>query len=143
MAKPRKNVEVGFTVELRLQDGVPDHLVHELVQRLRARAEQRALRIGGYLLAFTVEAVGRDLTAADQAEMVNWLLDLPGISSLCLGALSTAAERSASPPQALFVLGLADEAMLPLTLLYRSGLVAPDLYLQLATNLTCQVAVLH
>ena len=54
---------------------------------------------------------------ADQAEMVSWLLDLPGISLLCLGALSTAAERSGSLPQASAVVNVTDSAMMPLTML--------------------------
>lgn len=145
MAEPRKRlgIEIGFAVELRLLDGVSDHLKRELVQRLRARAEQRDLRIGGDLLAFTVEAEGRDLAVADQAEMVNWLLDLPGIGLLRLGALSTAAERSGSPPQASVVVNVTDSAMVPLTMLYRCGRVPPEQYLQLANGLNRPAAVLH
>ena len=145
MVNTRKTLglEIGFAVELRLLDGVSAHHKCELVQRLRARAEQLALRIGGDLLAFTVEAEGRDLAAADQAEMVNWLLDLPGISSLCLGTLSTAADRRASPPQALLVVSMADSAMVPLTMLYRCGRVPPEQYLQLADGLNRPAPVLH
>lgn len=126
----RTEPHLGFTLQLEPRPGAPLRELRTLERSLEDYALAHELVLSGHQLHFVVTAAERSLTAADQVGLLNWLIDQSGHIGVRVSPL-TRRPAGASPQDGYLHARVADVAMIGLTILYRCGRVAPELYLQI------------
>jgi hypothetical protein len=125
---------LGFIVQIEPRPGFTLAEARELDRRLEDYAEAHELELGGDQLVQTVSAEHRSLSATDQVDLLDWLIDQPGISVVRISTLTARLDRSDA--QTVWQAGAAqvsvcDMGVIGLTILYRARRITAELYLQI------------
>jgi hypothetical protein len=125
---------LGFIVQIEPRPGFTLAESRDLDRRLQDYSEAHELELGGDHFVRTVSAEHRSLSATDQVDLLDWLIDQPGISVVRISTLTSRLDRSDA--QAVWQVGAAqvsvcDMGLIGLTILYRARRITAELYLQI------------
>lgn len=129
-----KEPQLGFIVQIEPRPGFTVGEARALDRRIQDYAEAHELDFSGDQLVHIVSADDRSLSATDQVDLMDWLIDQPGISFVRISTLTGKLDRSDA--QAVWQAGFAhvsvyDMGLIGLTILYRARRITADLYLQI------------
>jgi hypothetical protein len=130
MAKP-VDARLGFSIRIVLRPGVTLTEARQFERAVEDYAQAHGLILEGHQLGFGLQSAERSLTATDQVDVVDWLLDQPSVGQVRLGRLSRRRGAPAGLEDGYIVVQPTDITVIGLTLLYRSQRVSADLYLQI------------
>lgn len=156
--------QLGFALRLTLRPGMAYAECRQIERWLEDYAERQGLQLTGHQLHQFVVARDRAVTVADQVALIDRLVNLPGLVAARLGPIVTWAALPAGadtvddthepgayaeagpdiddPPDDAFIEARSgDHAVIGLTLLYRSGRLSPELYLQILGGFVRRVDV--
>ena len=102
-----------------------------LARRREDDGAPRDLMIRGSPLCAVVFAEDRSLTARDQADLIDWLIDDPIVRAVAVSPLSSATDRPARRTEGYLKVQATDLTLIGVTLLYRNRALSGELYLQL------------
>jgi hypothetical protein len=124
----------GFLLHIELRPGFTAGAARELERRLEAYAEAHHLELRGHVLTRVVAAEDRGLTATDQVDLLDWLIDQSGINVVRISTLSAGLDSATAHAhwQAGFTqFSACDMGLIGLTILYRARRITAELYLQI------------
>ena len=130
-----------FVVHLGGRRGVTPEQVRALERGLADYAQRHDLALDARHGAIVVTSADRELTASDQVELIDWLIDQPAVCMLSLGPI-TNGDPAVERPAALLMVNVLDLSVIGVTLLYRAGSLCPELYLQILRD-SARPVVLH
>ena len=130
MAKTRED-RLGFTVWIEPRTGMVPADEAELTRRLEDYMAARGLQLGGAPLRALVCSPDRSLSAADQVDLLDWLIDDPAIRTAMVSPLGRQLDHPANRDDGYVLVRTTDTALPGLTQLYRSRRVNAELYLQI------------
>lgn len=139
----RTELQLGFIVHIEPRPGFSLAEARQLDRSLEDYAERHELALDGQLTRL-VTAPNRSLTATDQVDLLDWLVDQPGVSSVRIGVLT---DKLHSPaPHEIWSEGfvhvsLMDLGLIGLTILYRARRITAPLYLQVLGGFVRPLAV--
>ena len=96
---------------------------HALERDLPDRVAAMGLELGGAFPACTVAAASRVIPAADQVDLIDWLIDRPGLAALAVAAAGIGVDA--------VELSLADLDLIGLAMLHRMRRISAPQYLQI------------
>jgi len=123
--------QLGFTVWIEPRPGTTFAEQGALARRLEDYGAPRDLMIDGSPLCAAVFAEDRSLSASDQADLIDWLIDDPIVRSVAVSPLSSELGRPASRAEGYLKVQATDLTLIGVTLLYRNRALSAELYLQL------------
>ncbi len=126
----RASEQLCFTFWIEPLPGVTVADQSAFARRLEGYGTARDLLIGGVPLCAVVSAEDRSLTATDQADFIDWLIDDPIVQSVSVSPLSGGLGRPANREAGYLTARATDLALIGLSLLYRSRSLSAELYLQ-------------
>lgn len=121
---------LGFSVRLEPRPGLTEREGRRLLQALQEYFEAHGLAADGTQLQWLVYSGVRSLSQADQVDLLDWLVDLPGLSEVLLMPLTARLDRPGSLQDGFVALRTSELSTVALTLLYRCRRLTPALYLQ-------------
>jgi hypothetical protein len=127
----RRPEQRSFTVWIEPRPGAAIAEQTSFARRLEDYGEARDLLIGGGPLCAVVFAEHRSLSAIDQVDLIDWLIDDPIVRSVAVSPLSTAIDRPASRADGYLRVQATGLTLIGATLLYRNRALSAELYLQL------------
>jgi len=127
----KRTEQRGFTVWIAPRPGTTLAEQGALARRLEDYGAPRDLMIGGSPLCAVVFAEDRSLTARDQADLIDWLIDDPIVRSVAVSPLSSAIDRPTRRAEGYLKVQATDLTLIGVTLLYRNRALSAELYLQL------------
>jgi len=131
--------KLAFALWIEPCIGLPLGAGAQLLRRLHEHAAEHGLQFGGGPSCLLVWSAQRSLNAADQVELLDWLVGDPAVSAVTLGPLT---RRPADPLGACLRVSVPDITLLGLSLLYRSRRIGAELYLQILAG-PVRPALLH
>jgi len=123
--------QLGFTVWIEPRPGTTFAEEGALARRLEDYGRARDLFFGGAPLCAVVFTEDRSLTASDQADLIDWLIDDPIVRSVAVSPLSSVIGRPASRGDGYLKVHTTDLTLIGVTLLYRNRALSGELYLRL------------
>jgi len=132
---------LGFTVWIEARPRVTAVEQNAFMGRLQDYAEAHDLLLGGGPLAALVSSDDRSLTATDQVDLLDWLIDDPLVMAVAVSPLSPRLEQPAGREAGYLSVRATDLTLIGLTLLYRNRSVSAELYLQLLGGFVRPVTV--
>lgn len=135
------NTALQFVVHLGAHRGVTPEQVRALERGLFDYADRHDLVMDTRHGTVVVTAEDRQVTTSDQVQLLDWLVGQPAVDSLSLGPLTARGDPAAERPSALLAVRVLDLAVIGVTLLYRSGNLCPELYLQILRGSASRVAL--
>ena len=135
---------LGFFVHIEPRPGFTVAEARALDRHIQDYAEAHELELGGDQLVQIVSAEHRSLSATDQVDFMDWLIDQPGVSVVRISTLTTRLDWSDA--QSVWQAGAAhmsvcDLGVIGLTILYRARRISADLYLQILGGFMRSAAV--
>ena len=91
----RRTEQRSFTVWIEPRPGTTFAEQGALARRLEDYGAPRDLLIGGSPLCAVIFAEDRSLTASDQVDLIDWLIDDPIVRAVAVSPLSSATDRPA------------------------------------------------
>ena len=137
----RTEPRLGFTLHLEPRPGFTAGQGKDLERRIADYAEAHEIEVSGHQLSYVVHSSERSLTASDQVDLIDWLIDQPGMSYVCLSPLLERGDRPVGREAGFMLVSPCDHALIGLTLLYRCRRVSAELYLQILGGFVRQVAL--
>jgi hypothetical protein len=130
MGRP-DSLPLGFTVWIEVRPRTTVAEQNAFMRRLQDHAEAQDLLLAGGPLCALVYSEDRSLTATDQVNLLDWLIDDPVVRAVAISPLSPRRE-GAGPREAGFLqVRATDLSLIGLTLLYRSRSLPAETYLQI------------
>ena len=125
---------LGFLLHIKPRPGFTLDQAKALERGIEDYAHSHALELNGHQLVRTVSAEDRSLTAADQVDFIDWLIEQPAINAVSISALTQRLDTKDST--SVWQAGAAeasvcDVGVIGLTILYRAGRITAALYLQI------------
>jgi hypothetical protein len=100
-------------------------------RRLEDYMVARGLQLVGAPLRAVVWSPDRSLTATDQVDLLDWLIDDPAVQAAMVSPLGRQLGQPAHRDDGYIRVCSTDMALIGLTLLYRARRVGAELYLQI------------
>jgi len=122
---------LGFSFSIVLVPGMTWPQLATLERQIEDFARERELVLGGHHLQRALWSLQRSLSAADQVEFLNWVVDLSGIASVSLSPLLPDQNLPAPLSEGYLRLMPLEPSVIGLTLLYRLGHIKAELYLEI------------
>ena len=122
---------LGFSFSIVPVPGMTWPQLVALEREIEDFAQARELWLGGDQLRRVLTSPQRSLSAADQVELLDWLVDRPGIAAVNLSPLLPGLGFPAPLSEGYLRLMPLEPAVIGLTLLYRLGHIKPELYLEI------------
>lgn len=122
---------LGFSFSIVLMPGMTLPELMALERKLEDFSRERELVLGGHHLQRVLWSVQRSLSAADQVEFMDWVIDLPGIVSVNVSPLLPDRNLPAPLSEGYLRLMPLEPSVIGLTLLHRLGHIKPEFYLQI------------
>ena len=132
---------LGFTVWIEARPRVTAAEQNAFLRRLQDYADAHDLLLGGGPLAALVFADDRSLTATDQVDLLDWLIDDPLVRTVAVSPLSPRLDQPAGREAGYLSVRATDLTLIGLTLLYRNRSLSAELYLQLLGGFVRPVTV--
>jgi hypothetical protein len=138
MAKQHRHIEAepqyGFLLHIEPCPGFTLGEARELDRRIQDCAEAHELELQGGQLLHIVSSEDRSLTATDQVDLMDWLINQSGISVVRLSTLTE--QLDPSQLRSVWQAGYAqasvcDLGLIGLSILYRARRITAELYLQI------------
>ena len=126
----RSEPRFGFSVRIEPRPGLTNREGRRLLQSLDEYFEAHGLAAEGTQLQWRVYSDERSLSEVDQVDLLDWLVDQPGISEVLLMPLTTRRDRQGVLQDGFVALRTSELWVVGLTLLYRCRRLTPALYLQ-------------
>jgi hypothetical protein len=125
---------LGFLLQIEPRPAFTVAEARQLDRAVEDYVEAHELDLGGGQFVLIVSADDRSLTATDQVDFMDWLIDQPGISGVRVSTLTS--KLDISEAHSVWQAGAAhisvcDLGVIGLTILYRARRVTADLYLQI------------
>jgi uncharacterized protein YggL (DUF469 family) len=136
-----RSQHLGFTVWIEARPRVTAAEQNAFMRRLQDYAEAHDLQLGGGPLAALVFADDRSLTATDQVDLLDWLIDDPLVMAVAVSPLSPRLEQPAGREAGYLSVRATDLTLIGLALLYRNRSLPAELYLQLLGGFVRPVTV--
>jgi hypothetical protein len=131
MAKP-KELHQGFLLQIEPRPGLTLAQARELERHLEDYAEAHELDLGGHHRHRSVQASDRSLSITDQVDLIDWLVDQPGVSVVRISCLSARLDEAEAVWQGGSVqASICDVGLIGLAILYRARRIRADQYLQI------------
>jgi uncharacterized protein YbjT (DUF2867 family) len=128
MARPEPHR--AFTIGVEVVPGTTLAQARGLERCIEDYADAHELQIAGHHLTYVVSAAERSLTAADQVDLLDWLIDQPGVRNVRLSPLA-ASEAPATWSEGFLLVATCDVPAIGLKLLYRCRRITSEQYLQI------------
>jgi hypothetical protein len=130
MVKPSQP-QLGFTLWIDHRPGLSIAAETEFSRRLEDYLTERELLMNGGPLRALIWSAERSLSATDQVDLLDWLIDDPVVRAVSLSPLSRRLDRPADRDAGALRAGATDLTLIALTLLYRSRRVSAEQYLRI------------
>ena len=137
----RGSDHLGFTVWIEARPGVTAVEQNAFLRRLQDYLDDHELQIIGGPLHAVVFAEDRSLTATDQVDLLDWLIDDPLVRTVAVSPLSPRLDQPAGREAGYLSVRATDLTLIGLTLLYRNRSLSAELYLQLLGGFVRPVTV--
>ncbi len=125
------NDTLGFTVWIEPNAGLSELAQIRFQRRLEDHLQGQDLVMGGGPLCGVISSPGRDVSAADQVELINHLVDDSAVRSLRISPIAVDLGEPAPREAGYLEVRALDLAVIGLTLLHRTRGVDAQTYLQL------------
>lgn len=102
-----------------------------LERQIEDYARERELLPRGCQLRWVLSSPQRSLSAADQVELLDWIVDRPGIAAVNLSQLLPDLAAPVPLSEGYLRLTPLEPSVIGLTLLHRLGRIKPELYLEI------------
>lgn len=122
---------LGFSFSIVLTPGMTWPQMLNLERQIEDYARQHELTLEGHQLRYVLSSPQRDLSAADQVELMDWMVDRAGVAAVHVSPLlpDLAAPAPLSEGYLRFI--PLELPVVGLTLLHRLGRIRPELYLEI------------
>lgn len=132
-ALDRQDQPLGFWIGLRLRPGVPWREELEVERMLEDRLAALGLRIGGGAQRqLFIEAADRELSLADQIDVVDWCLCHTPATQVAVSSLTAGASRPLPVTIQVMRVERFNLASLHVSWLYRMGRLRADQYAEIS-----------
>jgi hypothetical protein len=128
MAKPEPRR--GFTIGVEVVPGTTLAQARGLERCIEDYADAHELQVSGHHLTYVVSASDRSLTTVDQVDLLDWLIDQPGVRNVRLSPLALG-DSPAAWADGFVLVASCDVPVIGLKLLYRCRRVTAEQYLQI------------
>lgn len=136
----RSEPKLGFSVRIEPRPGLTEREGRRLLQALEEYFEAHGLAAEGTQLQWLVYSDERSLSETDQVDLLDWLVDQPGVSEVLLMPLTARRDRPGALRDGFLALRTSELCTVGLTLLYRCRRLTPALYLQVLGGFVRPVA---
>lgn len=137
MLEPR----LGFTVWIEPRTGMAPAAQAAFMRRMEDYLDARDLQFDGAPLRAVIWSPERSLSATDQVELLDWLIDDAAVCTASVSPLTRHSTGPASCADGYVLVRAADTAIAALSLLYRERRVSAELYLQILGGFIRSAAV--
>lgn len=128
MTKPEPHR--AFTIGVEVVPGTTLAEARTLERRIEDYADAHELQIAGHHLTYVVSAAERSLSAVDQVDLLDWLIDQPGVRNVRLSPLALS-DTPAAWSEGFLLVASCDVPVIGLKLLYRCRRITAEQYLQI------------
>lgn len=122
---------MGFTVWIEPYPGLTELEQIQFQRRLEDHLLGQDLVMNGGPLCGVISSPERDVTAVDQVELINQLIDDSAVRTLCISPIAFDQGEPAKRKEGYLEVRALDLAVIGLTILHRSRGVPAQTYLQL------------
>ena len=122
---------LGFTVWIEPRTGMSPAAQAAFMRRMEDYLDARALQCDGAPLRAMIWSPDHSLSATDQVELLDWLIDDAAVCTASVSPLMRHSAEPASFADGYVLVRVADTAIAALSLLYRARRVSAELYLQI------------
>lgn len=122
---------LGFSFSIVPTPGMTWPQVVALERQIEDYARERELLPRGCQLRWVLSSPQRSLSAADQVELLDWIVDRPGIAAVNLSQLLPDLAAPVPLSEGYLRLTPLEPSVIGLTLLHRLGRIKPELYLEI------------
>lgn len=122
---------LGFSFSIVPTPGMTWPKVVALERQIEDYARERELLPRGCQLRWVLSSPQRSLSAADQVELLDWIVDRPGIAAVNLSQLLPDLAAPVPLSEGYLRLTPLEPSVIGLTLLHRLGRIKPELYLEI------------
>ena len=132
----------GFTLWIRTRRVLKPSALKALQSRLEQFLDERDIRCSGGPLELRLWADDRALTGQDQLELLDWLMEVPGLDSVAFSPLNQLYDEPPPGDRSFVFLDCSDAAVVALTRLHRVRRISPKTCLDLLDGFV-RPALLH
>ena len=122
---------LGFTVWIEPRTGMAPAAQAAFMRRMEDYLDARDLQFDGAPLRGVMWSPERSLSATDQVELLDWLIDDSAVCTASVSPLARHPTGPASCADGYVLVRAADTANVALSLPYRARRVSAELYLQI------------
>lgn len=122
---------LGFSFTLVLTPGMTWPQLLCLERQIEDYARERELTLEGHQLRYVLTSPQRNLSAADQVEFMDWMVDRAGVAAVNVSPLLPDLVAPVPLSEGYLRLVPLDLPVVGLTLLHRLGRIRPELYLEI------------
>jgi hypothetical protein len=126
---PKRNL--GFTAWIQPRPGLHPSVESAFVRRLEDYLSERNLSMTGGPLCLVLWSEERSLSATDQVDFIEWLINDPIVPTVVLSPLSERTDVVADRRAGCLRTDVMDMNLIPVTWLYRIHRISADQYLQI------------
>lgn len=148
--QPMDDESTGFVLQLEARPGMPQRHLVQFERDLEDYVDSRGLSLRGHRMRYWISRQDTPASAADQVALLDWLHHHPAIAIARVGPVrplrdgedDSSAVMTHAAEEGFVQLHTSDVALLGLAMLYRSGRIGPELYLQVLGGYV-RAVVLH
>ena len=122
---------LGFTAWIQPRPGLHPSVESAFVRRLEDYLSERSLSMTGGPLCLVLWSQERSLSATDQVDFIEWLVNDPIVPTVVLSPLSERTDVVADRGAGWLRADVMDMNLIPVTWLYRIHRISAEQYLQI------------
>lgn len=122
---------LGFTAWIQPRPGLHPSVESAFARRLEDYLSERSLSMTGGPLCLVLWSQDRSLSATDQVDFIEWLVNDPIVPTVVLSPLSERTDVVADRGAGWLRADVMDMNLIPVTWLYRIHRISADQYLQI------------